>query len=297
MKRIAIAQTLVGWFFFSVFMMAFSPCFADQSVDNLANSPFFRFVQDQIKRGYETSHFESAHSSTISQTIPFNSNPNDIQNPFQTHIRDAISTNEKRSQFYSTLSNRKSQKISNNLLSFEKLCLIPAKGIDLWAKGFNKSGIKIIQNDFVSMEKISPPETPPLYRGCLSKPAKAFLKEKIRLYQRQFIDHAFRGKFETAASITLSILKTLREAERENYCHLAFTIHLVESLGFGALHAVSYAKQSQGKTTNLSRMFLLAQALPLQFALSFDEESQKLHALGIGILVNDLFTKELPNRK
>ncbi|MBM3266572.1 MAG: hypothetical protein FJZ01_02900 [Candidatus Sericytochromatia bacterium] len=64
--------------------------------------------------------------------------------------------------------------------------------------------------------------------------------------------------------------------------------HIVESLGLGAVTAISCAARSDGATVGLSRDLIAIQLLALGGAVDTDTQAQALHARGIGILVNDL---------
>ncbi len=85
------------------------------------------------------------------------------------HLRDAVSINTARKKIYIELSDGKSKSLSNRLIFFERLLILPAMFFDKKAKRFNKIGIPIMKNDFVSMSQLSNPETPPKFNKTLSK--------------------------------------------------------------------------------------------------------------------------------
>lgn len=260
--------------------------------DNSREQMLWKEVQTHL----ESLAFQEAHEAPQQPQAAARPNEKKPANPFELHITEAIRLNLARKDVYARLSSGASKKVSNQLIAFERLCLIPAHIIDKWAHHFSSKGIGIIENDFVSMKSVAAPETPSLYRGFLNPAAKARLQESVRSFQKIVFTDIRRGDFMKVAGLTFGMIQVVREAEKRNRCHLALTAHFLESLGFSALHAVAYAKQSKGKTNSLSKAFLILQLLPLRYSLPFDTEAQKIQARGIGIVVNDVphipFVKE-----
>ena len=65
------------------------------------------------------------------------------------------------------------------------------------------------------------------------------------------------------------------------------TIHLLESLGFAALHAVQYIEQD-AQVESLCRRLVAIQVLLLTGGIFYDRLAQPCHAQGAGILLNDV---------
>ena len=64
--------------------------------------------------------------------------------------------------------------------------------------------------------------------------------------------------------------------------------HLLESIGLAAVNATRFAELSAGRTRCLSRNLLLFEAKGLRTAVTLDRRAQEVHALGFGIIVNDV---------
>lgn len=66
------------------------------------------------------------------------------------------------------------------------------------------------------------------------------------------------------------------------------TRHMLESIGISACHSIDYAEESGGRTLLLSKTLVLSQVWGLALSLGIDAKAQACHALGAGIIENDL---------
>ncbi len=90
--------------------------------------------------------------------------------PFEEHLRDAIRINRDRRHRYSALSLGRSLFISNVLIRSEQLSIPFAKLTDLCSIPFRKRGIRIVELEFISMDKIPPfSDTLPFHPPALSE--------------------------------------------------------------------------------------------------------------------------------
>ncbi|MFC1746497.1 hypothetical protein ACFL35_21065 [Candidatus Riflebacteria bacterium] len=219
---------------------------------------------------------------------------------FYRHVIEARTINKQRREVYARLSSGKSKSVSNLLIHLESLTLLFARYIDWKAAKFNKRGIPIIENEFVSMEHILPIETRPAFRNRSSHYLKNKVKSLLKRFQRRIKKELSRFDFHAAAGRTYRVLQKLKEVEDKGQCHFAMTRHILESIGLAALHAIHYVKISRGETRKLSSLFIKMHLLSLKGGLRLDRKAQKIHKLGIGILVNDLpfipFEKEWENK-
>src|SRR5271168_4453715 len=76
------------------------------------------------------------------------------ENCFRHHLQDAIVINEARRPLYSALTDGKSENISDRLIFFESVGLLPAANFDMRAASFQSVGIPILCDEFVSMDKV-----------------------------------------------------------------------------------------------------------------------------------------------
>lgn len=253
-----------------------------------APGEYSRSLWQEIRKEIESERFAEVHAPpgldhlSIFQKAPAN------ERPFFKHISDAITVNSERRKIYSGMTGGKSQRLSFALIGFEQCCKIPAIWLDRWARKYWTQDIGILVNDFMPMSAVKGPDCPPLYRGRLSETGQSNLKKLLNRFQKEFMAAAFRKDFLHAAQCSYQTVLAVEQVEKQENCHLAMVRHFLESFGLSALHAIRYAQQSQGETRALSKTFLLVQALPFSTCLWFDLEAQKMHQLGVGILVNDL---------
>lgn len=207
---------------------------------------------------------------------------------FSKHLQDAISINKTRQAIYAHMTEGRSKRLSSYLIASEYLSLPWAYYFDSRAKRFNVCGIPVVQNDFVSMTAIKPADAAPQYRNLASASFFQDLKQKIRCYQQQSMSCLKHDDLEAVCACSREMLVFLQQMEEESKANFAMTRHLIESLAFAAQNALVYAAQSSGETLKLSKHLVNLQRRVVAKGLVFDKLAQPLHALGCGIIVNDV---------
>lgn len=204
------------------------------------------------------------------------------------HLQEAIACNRMRGAIYAELSDGKSQWLTTKLIFLERITCLVAGVFDWLAHRYHLQGINLFNDDFMSFKNLPAVQTPPLYSGQASLRAIKRLDSMIRRCKENFQCSVNQGKFLEAAAGLHHTLHFVKIMEEENKCHFAMTRHLLESMGWSALHADQHAKSSEGKTISLSKWFLWFQSLGLYESRRIDQQAQSIHQLGLGILVNDL---------
>lgn len=213
---------------------------------------------------------------------------------FYRHVREAIQSNRERLPYYAKASGGDSKGLSQKLITYEHLVLPLAAWFDRAAADFNRRGIPVVQADFVSMSGILPPGTPHRHRHRASEAEVRELEGWLKDYRGAAQQAMSKRDFEQVAALSVTLLDRIDQLETRSDSHFAMTKHLVESVGFAAVNGVRYHAASHGEVDDLVARFLRVQALGLTGAVSMDQEAQRLHERGIGILVNDL--PEIPLR-
>jgi len=211
------------------------------------------------------------------------------------HLREAIAINKKRRKIYIKLSNGKSKTLSNKLIFFEKLLILPAMIFDKKAKRFNKKGIPILQNDFVSMNGLPQPETPPIFTNKLPKKAFKELKQKIKKFKTSVTSDLKTLNFEETLKRGKELYKLINIYENKFGCHLAMTKHVTESLNLIVHNGIKYREMSKGKTVKITKVMIKGHlSLLIPCLKTIDIHAQKLHKIKCGIIVNDMPEIPLP---
>ena len=174
------------------------------------------------------------------------------------------------------------------LIRTEYICLPFALGFDRRGKRFNEAGIPIIQDDFVPMDEIGDPHDPPLYANRAEQGEFEAVSAELNEYIRCLRDSAKTLGFEQAARDTARMLTAVAERETRCEAHFAMLRHLLESIGLAAVNAIRFAELSAGKTRLLSRDLLMFETKGVRTAVALDQRAQEVHALGVGIIVNDI---------
>ena len=207
---------------------------------------------------------------------------------FHQHVQDAIRINRQRRPTYDEMAGRPARRASDLLIRTEYLCLPFALFFDRRARRFNEAGIPIVQDDFVSMEGIRDPNIPPTWTNRAGPGEFEALSAELRDYKRCLRDSARTFDFAQAARETAQMLTGLAERETRCEAHFAMVRHMLESIGLAAVNAIRFAELSAGETRLLSRSLLLFEAKGMRTAMTLDRRAQEVHALGVGIIVNDL---------
>lgn len=207
---------------------------------------------------------------------------------FYEHLADAIVINKARREHYSARTGGRTRRLSSYLIWFERATLPIAWNLDRRARPFIERGIPIVEADFVSMQKILPPETPPRRGGVA--PAEALGEvaaglARLRALSKEAIP---RDGYAEIAHASRALLDDLARIEARTDADFCMTRHFVESLGLASANAVGYSARSGGAVNALARSFLRTQVLGLRFVLFFDRRTQPFLKEGVAIIKNDI---------
>ncbi len=207
---------------------------------------------------------------------------------FTHHLQDAIQSNQARREYYARVSGGASRALSNHLIRLERLTLPFAWYFDARADRFNRQGLAVVDGDFVSMQAVRPPETPPTHRKVAGQADIKRLDAWLDTYRADLSKALDTRDFGRIAELTDTLLSRIEGLEASADAHFAMTKHVAESVGYAAMHALDYHQQSGGKTDDLTARFVQLQAFGLTGTIGIDRRAQELHRQGIGIIVNDL---------
>ena len=203
---------------------------------------------------------------------------------FDAHLAEAIELNTTRKSLYSQDSGGESDLLFNKLIQNEILLRPVAKAIDVQARPFVEDGIYIVVNDFVPMDA-KPYGTP-------IKDVRTMASQD-RQDVRQILA-ALRGEclfgLERIAAAASQAIVEIEALEEERNLYFAMTKHVIESLGFAALHGIQYNCQSGGLTSNLVNQLVGVQVMGIALTdiSEYDELANRLQVQGLGALVNEL---------
>jgi len=212
------------------------------------------------------------------------------KNVFSLHIKEALAINMQRKTEYAQVTNGKSLVTSRAMIWGELLSLPVAKYYDWRAVKFNKQGIPIVLNDFVSMDDIKPCSSKPQYSSTADFLTFTYIRSELKTYSQQLKAAIALLDFRKICALTAELIDKVFEQENKSQAHFAMLIHILESIGFAAANSIEYSKMSNGATDKLSKALIKLQSNPmtLSLAVKIDSSAQKAHALGAGIIVNDV---------
>jgi hypothetical protein len=204
------------------------------------------------------------------------------------HLLEAIGLNCQRLMGYAIRTRGRSLPLSLALITTELLSLWTLSVFDLWGWFFNRNGVGVIANDFVSMSLASPPHGPPSYRGIATNSQASLLQNVVIEYQQSARALAKSYNFQSLANLTRTALRDVAEVEASTQCGYPMHRHLLESIGLAATNAVSYNQETDGQTNSICHRFILVQLLSLPGTMLLDRMAHFSHAQNVGILENDV---------
>lgn len=208
---------------------------------------------------------------------------------FTHHTISALKVNSKRKKYYASLTNGSSKFITFILNCFSIIMLPITFFVDIYANKFIKKGVKILQNDFVELTEINLKTKAVERTNAFSNDVYKQV-DNIRKNYISAIRKSLRKKelFDVCI-LSAEFLQNISLVEIENNCNIPMTKHIVESIGFNALHGIKYSKQSYGKTLKLSIFLIRLHVCGLLNSLKLiDKPSQKFFSKGVGIVINDI---------
>ncbi|MBH24590.1 MAG: hypothetical protein CMH57_09090 [Myxococcales bacterium] len=207
---------------------------------------------------------------------------------FTLHMREAIALNRARAPLYAERTHGASRWLSRMLVASEIACLPLARYFDHAARPFNAAGVGVVADDFVSMSLAGDPTRPPRYTGRAERRQVKALRRDVATYTRDARRLLRQGDFRGVARLTATAIEGVEAHEARCGAHFAMTIHLMESVGRAAANAPRHMDASGGASEGLSRRLVGVQLWCVSSGVPLDRRAQRSHALGVGILVNDV---------
>lgn len=207
---------------------------------------------------------------------------------FEGHLREAIAINSERREIYSAMTAGRSRKLSNRLIWGERMTLVVALYFDNQARPFQREGIGVVGEDFVPMDEIRAPESPPDYRGLASDQVFDGLHHRVASLAKRVRKRSPDKGFEEIYQDLLAAIHDIEEREAKVGAHFTMVKHVLESAGLAALNAEKWSEMSGGRTVRLSKRLVDVQLRWVKLYLSYDRLAQELHQEGCGILLNDV---------
>lgn len=202
---------------------------------------------------------------------------------YRKHLVDAIAINKARKPLYSSLTNGKSKRVSNNMITMETVLLPIARIQDRLAGKYQRNGLPIFCEDLIDME-----ETPdfqgqqePLSTDPLDmKPVEIYLERMKKNLQTFHF-----SEVEKDAALALEYL-----ASRPNYHCLVR--HFIESIRRGADLAEKYHQKALSEEIRsprkLSRSFLKFHLTGMNWGMKIDRLAAPVQKQGIPIVCTDV---------
>jgi hypothetical protein len=207
------------------------------------------------------------------------------QTGMEQHLRDAIVLNTERRARYASVTEGRSDGLFRRLILSEQALLPLARLIDASAAPFVGEGIPVVQADFVPMDRVAPFGTPVPPTRAMSEDDMVAVRALLR---RVYRDSG--GGLEATVQTCAEALEELRLIEREAELSFSMCRHLIESLGYAALHGLEHNRASDGETARLVSVLVGLQRLGLVTLdpVGIDQQANVFHQQGLGIIANEM---------
>lgn len=213
---------------------------------------------------------------------------------FTLHLGEAIWLNAQRLTPYAKASGGRSLLVSLPLITSELAILPYATFMDVRSWRFQRQGVPVMAQDFVSMTLSKPQATSMVPSQRLSPADRRELRRDWREARKRLRAAVRSQNFVVVQAEAARVLSTLHEKEQLWQVQFAMTRHLLESLGFIARNAMGYRQQTEGRSDWLMSEALMSHLIAGSPAFWLDLLAQPAHRQGVGVLVNDLPPIDFP---
>ena len=146
----------------------------------------------------------------------------------------------------------------------------------------------IIANDFVSLKNALPESEEPKYINIISHSLVRHLFRKMFTLRRRIRKLLKKKDFVNIHRLICTEIDYIIELETKNLIHIAMLKHILESVGFAAKNSIEYTKHDDNRVKKLAVCFIKTQMLGTILTPLIDRSANKIHKLGVGIIVNDV---------
>ncbi|HEX4923246.1 MAG TPA: hypothetical protein VFV50_04140, partial [Bdellovibrionales bacterium] len=203
---------------------------------------------------------------------------------FSEHLEEAIASNEARRAVYAGLTEGATEALSDELIASERLSKIAGHLFDLRARRYERAGVPILCEGFISMSKTPPVQTAKL-EGA--DPIEMFVRADADRLKREFRNALDRGGF--AAVLTLAKTEIGRLKSPTYNCMLR---HGLESIARFAWLAPKHERMALERglrsSAGISRHLILSHILGMDKFVELDTRAAPFQARGVAIICRDV---------
>lgn len=201
---------------------------------------------------------------------------------FVKHTKEARSLNRARRPLYDQITNRESVGVSNGIILLENLLVFPAYLIDKHAEKYQKVGLPVFKDDFISMS-----ETPE-FRAFTPNPLPLSTYQQPLVNREALYDAIGKYDFEEVTRLAQVELEKLTGFPTYN----CLTRHFLEALVRSAIIAQRIDQEAQSKNLpspkKVYRRYLELTVFGILSAKGIDKDAAPLQARGIAIICQDV---------
>ncbi|MGZ3771862.1 MAG: hypothetical protein ACXVCP_04220 [Bdellovibrio sp.] len=210
---------------------------------------------------------------------------NNIRSCLTNHVHEAITLNKLRKPLYEQVSQKKSESISNKMISMEYRLLLASPLADIWAAPYQAAGIPILCQELVPMS--GTPVFKPLNPNGKDS-FENFHQPDIDYIREQMLSLYKARAWNSMANFADRKIVDLEQAPRYN----CMVKHILESIrrvaALTPIHAQKAVARNMISTEYLSKILLKSHIDLLNEAAELDKLAAPLQADGLPIICQDV---------
>jgi len=202
---------------------------------------------------------------------------------FQEHIRESIAINKDRKKVYSELTQGRSDKVFNQLISSEYITLAPALFYDLKAVPYHREGMDLFCHEFMSMN-----HTPDFDPDSRKIPSETFRPFDHEFYKKRILAGLKADNENEIRKVAIEALIALKN-QPSYYC---FTRHFFESIYRFAYFIPLRVTQAEEMDLKSPRKIMMdvikLHTLAIKLCHDIDIKAQPIQMSGIPLLCSEI---------
>lgn len=200
------------------------------------------------------------------------------------HLKNAIKLNQERKIYYSELTDKKSEIISDTLIKGEKKALLFSWIFDLITLPYQKLGINVGKDEFISMSKT--PRFSAQYKRLPENITE--YKKPNSLHFQQKLKDALKIGFKEVSILANEELKRIEKPHAYHCIYRHFLESIIRTSNLATIHEQKAREVGVTSPRWISKWLLKLQIKNLDEAIELDELAVPVQTKNVPILCNDV---------
>jgi hypothetical protein len=205
------------------------------------------------------------------------------------HLREAITLNQKRKPIYSHLTSGKSEAVSDSLIKMEREMMLQAVFGDVMSSYWRSNGVPLLCSEIISMDEVPgfKSERPSESGGENAAEHLSTLRE-VDLRVEALREKLRTKNYRSLEQLADQFVKDLEHFSQFNCLQRHFLESIRRAAGLVLVHHRASQEMNLGSTLWLSRMFISGQIALLKKSQEIDSMAFPIQQQGVPIICQDI---------